>query len=567
MTPTPHADPMRRARSWRTPLAATIVAVGLLGTACAGSDASGADRPVESAPVDDDALLPDPDVSDDGAATSDRLAATTAGLLADLLALAEIGEPEALALLGRIEAELVEERMDEFPPSAPAAPLEIAGFATVGWSFGAPPVSPEGAGSAGVGVLYSLISQSLTAATSRPAPVERPEDVITLDNHVLVDGTDIDVRVLDSRSADGLTMDTLVAGTMAACPDPSGAVGATLTSEVAVTSGDPAGASAGVTYTITIDIDASVGDDARLADVQMTVDGSAAAHTRDVSGDRRETEGYFVEGGSTTTFTRNAVGGLQPTGVTGPGITRSSAAVDDALAQKFIDAQYEIARLLTDLVLAETETVWRSGACVEVELQPQGDVDALEAGDEIVVDILPTSADDETPVDGTATASATGAEVTPGEVDVPEPGAVTVTMGDGDTASLAVEVTSRRGIGRATLDLAGAHGWVANGALGPYQASGLLCGPLTGSWTIDIGASFEGNPFDGTIVVDLTAGTYALSGTTTGGGFSVSQQGSGSVAVIPSEDGTAVLEFTGTAFSGGPVETYGLVLVPATGQC
>ncbi len=423
----------------------------------------------------------------------------------------------------------------------------------------------------GTGLLSSIIDQSLDHATTGSTSLsERPDD--PSEPHITVDGGDIDVRYTDSKTAqvDGatVTVDMELAGVLGACPTATGTVSGELsvamTLEVIGATG-----STGATYTMMLDIDGQVDDQAHLVGHEMTVSGSASGNERSEHNSSNEVEGFFIEGGSSTSFTGNAAAGdFAIASVGGQGVTRTSSAVTGDMAQSFIDSQHSLATSLSSLVLHRAEAFWRSGACIDVELDPSADPQQLDPFQTIDLSVNAISSDDGASIEGSVGASvAAGSGSVSPSASPTLPASFSLTASDDASPStVEIEVRSRRGIGRASVELAGVQGYIVDGVLDVFHAGGVKCGGAAGAWELDLTASFQGAAFTGSLTFELDppslTGRFLLTGTTSGVGITVDQQGTGDVSFVEDADGTARLVFDGVAWAGGPSETHSISLRP-----
>jgi hypothetical protein len=253
--------------------------------------------------------------------------------------------------------------------------------------------------------------------------------------------------------------------------------------------------------------------------------------------------------------------------------TRWSASTDEAAAGTFLVQQSAMATALASMVLVGAEEFWRGGACVDVQLIPAGDPAAVQPGDEVPVAIEATSAVDGQPIGApaTAVATATGGTATPSGTEQGLPADVTYTVpGDGSDGELTGRVTSRRGIGTASLPFTLARALVVDGQLDVFRASGTKCGGIVGEWELALSADFQGYPFAGTLRFDLSdkgTGTYTLVGSTSGGGITIDQSGTGTVEILAAPDGRRLI-FTGSAWTGGPSGVRSIdAIVVADAEC
>lgn len=544
--------------------AVLVVAVAL--AACGGTAAPTAGSTDTTGPPSHSVV---PDVAA-GPVSAEPAALVTASRVALEEVLQRTG---ALAIVPDAVARVVELEADQ----RAAAELGGGGRATATAGFGeARRAGAIGeAASLGMGILWPAIDMALGKAADRPDPPEvQPEPG---EDHVTIDGGDIDIRygstdsITDAAGAT-VTVSSVVEGALSACPDTSGTVVGRLATDVTIETA-LGGRSSSASYVMTIDLRVAVDDQAVMAGVDFTVAGSAGESER-VAGDGSATiEGYYVEGGSSATLTGSASNkALRLTAIGGPGITRASTTVTADQAQTFVNQQHEIARLALSLVLIDVEKFWRSGACVDVVVTPASDPNAVEGGEPIDLDITATAVADGSAITGTMEPVAAGAgTVSPGGPSA-VPGVVTYTApADASAGTVDVEVRSRRGIGRASIALAGPNGFVADGALDVFRATGTKCGGADGDWSLSLTANLEGASFTGTIAFTLDPatlrGTYVLEGVTTGYGLTIPQRGTGAVWFVAGADGAGQLVFEGVARAGGPSATKSLDVAPNDAPC
>ncbi len=376
----------------------------------------------------------------------------------------------------------------------------------------------------------------------------------------LVNGT-MEMRILNrgSEPVDGgqMSVDLDVRGVVDACPSADGTVTAALSVDVRIEA--VAGAStAGGRYSMELDISASVDDAASLTETVVDVFGSSSDTTTTTSDDAgTDIDGWFVEGGSRTTIAGRVADGLTVTDVEDARFTRWSANADEAAANRFLLQQSSAATAVAALTMASAEEFWRGGACVDVQLLPAGDPAAVQPGDEVLIAIEATSVVDGQPIDApaTAVATATGGSVTPPDTAQELPADVIYAVPeDGSDGEVTGRVTSRRGIGVSTLPFTTVEAFVVDGQLDVFHASGTKCGGVEGAWELALTADFQGYPFTGTLRFDLSpagTGTYTLIGSTSGGGITVDQTGTGTVETVVASNGQQLI-FTGSAWTGGP---------------
>lgn len=375
----------------------------------------------------------------------------------------------------------------------------------------------------------------------------------------MVDGaTELRIVQRATEHVDGgeLSVEMDLRGKLDACPTAGGDVAARLSVDVRISA--VAGTqTAGGRYMMDLDLSATVDDTAALAGFVVDVTGSASDTAAASSGAGRT--GWFVEGGSRTTLAGRPGGDLTVTEVDGA-LTRRSTGADDASARSFLLHQSSTAMYLAAMVLVGAEEFWRGGACVDVQLLPIGDPGAVEPGDQLVVGIEATSVADGQPITApaTAAASATGGTVSPSGAAQQLPASVTYSVpADGADGELAGEVTSRRGIGTVQLPISAATALVVDAKLDVFRASGTKCGGVAGPWELMLTADFGGYPFNGVLRFELDSSTwqgqYTLTGSTTGGGITVDQSGSGTVKAVAGPNGVQLV-LSGTAWTGGPTQ-------------
>ena len=457
--------------------------------------------------------------------------------------------------------------LDALPPSDTPAGFSRSTLARGG--------APEAA-VLGLGLLYSTVGMALKTAAERPSPSDEPAPAPD-ESHVTIDGGTIDLRIVQTESVtdeSGITTTATydIAAALTACPDESGSVVGQLSADATVVT-SKGGASSTAAYRMSIDLTATVDELATMSGYDMQITGSAGQTVQATTEDGTAVEGFYIEGGHSVTLTGAAVRDLQVTSIGGPGILRSSSTVTAAQQQTFIEHQHQIAILVSSLILNDAEKFWRSGACIDVTIQPSGDPQDLGGFETIDLAIAATSSQDQAPIVGTAlpTVSAgTGTVAPTGPTDLPSTIAY-IAPSDASPSTVDVEVRSRRGIGRASMAFTGPQSLVVDSRLDVFDASGSKCGGVDGEWTLDLTASFEGASFTGTVSFTLDpgtlSGTYHLVGTTTGSGLVIPQQGSGEVSFVVDADGSAELVFTGVAFAGGASGVHSVEVFTSTSPC
>lgn len=578
-----HGGGMTSHRALRT--AALVLALtGPILSACGGPTDSGAPSlSMEPTPSPTSPILAVADLEELAPKDPDEviphLLATSRAAADDLLVRARIvdlvpGASETLAVLDAAAADDLAAPTPARMPETPARMPETSGFRrTTGDQNAlrqvAPPTAPLSARGAalGLGTLGSAIDDALDRGAGgdsingdQTVDFGEPVEGIPAAQLTLVDGS-MELRLLGraSEPVDGgeMSVDFDLQGVLDACPSAGGTVTMALSADVRI--GAVVGAStAGGRYTMQLDVTASVDDAARLVETVIDVSGSSSDTTTTAGDEGTDIEGWFVEGGSRTTIAGRVADGLTVTDVADVRLTRWSSDVDETAASTFLTQQSSVATMLASMILVGAEEFWRGGACVDVQLVPAGDPTAVQPGEEIPVAIEATSAADGQPIGAPASAiaTATGGNVTPSGTPQDLPANVIYAVpGDGSDGEISAEVTSRRGIGTATLAFTTARALVVDGHLDVFRVSGTKCGGLGGSWELALSADFQGYPFTGVLRFDLTSdtgtGTFTLVGSTTGGGITVDQRGTGTVEAVAGPNGYQLI-FTGSAWTGGP---------------
>lgn len=576
--------PVSGRSAWRQAAGSLLVALVL--ASCGTSTGSSAvsvlttgstDSTVSAGPPEGD--LPDPtDFAPpaDAEVAEQRLVAVSRTVLDDLLdatgasSLAPDAARRMIELDGALQVAattFAEGELDALPPSDTRAGFSRSTLVRVG---------PTEAATLGLGLLYPSMGIALKKAEGRPAPSDEPAPGPD-ESHITIDGGAVDLRIVQSKSStdeNGITMTATydLAAALTACPDESGSVVGQLSADATIVTSKGATSST-ANYRMSIDLTAMVDEMAHMSGYDMQVAGSAGQTVQSTTDDGTAMEGFYIEGGHSASLTGAALRDLRVTAVSGPGIIRSSSAVTGDQQQAFIEHQHQLAILVTSLVLNDAEEFWRSGACIDVTIQPSGDPKDLGGFETIDLAIAATSSQDQAPIVGTVlpTVSAGTGTVAPIDpTDLPSTIAYTAPS-DASPSTVDVEVRSRRGIGRASLAFTGPQSLLVDGKLEVLSAYGTKCGGADGEWTLDLTADFQGASFTGTLSFNLDpstlSGAYHLVGTTTGSGVVIPQQGSGDVSFVLAADGSAALVFTGTAYAGGGFGEYSVEVFSSTEAC
>ena len=323
-----------------------------------------------------------------------------------------------------------------------------------------------------------------------------------------------------------------------ACPDPEGAttgeffVGA----EVELDSTDPRMVAVSA-YEMGATLNGKVDDDALMTELEMNVHGNLGEATATPgAGGAVDSTGSHVSASADLSFTfgqSGASGGAAPT-ISGTK-TSTVGTADDADAAEFSATQQELAEMIGQRISQLAEDYWRDGNCVFVVTDP-AEKASLQPGASQPIEALPYSRIDDSVIEvGTIEGEKSG----PGSFS--PAGRQKVHIGfeyaapddPGALATVEFTATSRRGIGRASIDLQVVDGWVLDQTFEEVRTTGVKCDGLFGDWTLDHTAPWAYHATTTFTMDESLRAAYQVSGVVDGQGFG----GSGEVTLVEVEPG------------------------------
>lgn len=336
----------------------------------------------------------------------------------------------------------------------------------------------------------------------------------------------------------GVTVKVLTDTTMQFCPDAQGRFELRGSLTTSTSKG-----SKGSTRSVSVVVRGQVGDDAELASQEMdttaedaTYGGSADYNTVmvDKAGPAFEFEGSEQSGPHVSDTVRVAV---------------------------------FLANWMRLQLLDSAEKGWKSGRCVELETRTSDGPTGLQPSATVDITATPRATSDGAPTGGTvvATLKSGGTAVEPNGSPLDAPASFVYTAPDEPdrNGTVTLVATSRRGIGRATVDLdTRQSAYAASGGGGDWSATGTICS-LTDTFSV------SGTGLTATFSPSSAAGgTYTLSGNAAGvlwsggGDYSVKLSGGGGVLrtqgtnTIKTSIGTFSDTYSAT-FNLSPLDTCG----------
>ena len=301
------------------------------------------------------------------------------------------------------------------------------------------------------------------------------------------------------------------------CPDPHGVVEITTTIDVATSA-----AGRGQRATMDVSVTVQVGDDAEIASsevenrIQWADFGGGAA-------------GQFVD----MTFTGS--GGFGDGRVNRTGGTVTSSFVNVAATFSRL-----LGGMLADQLTRTAEASWKSGRCVRLDVSASPGPSGLEPGSTATIVGSPRSKIDGAFTGGTVTAllTAGGASVDPSSTPLQADAEFTYTAPDeaDQRATVSLEARSRRGIGKASIDLDTQQRAYQASYSGELTLTGTIAS-LTQPFTTDItfvggSGAFAYTPSDersGSVEVSGSGGGATLTG---GGTYTIADSGAGDGTLI-----------------------------------
>ncbi len=352
-------------------------------------------------------------------------------------------------------------------------------------------------------------------------------DVSRMTQDATVDSAALDWTV--ETTAAGVTGKIRVAMKVNPCPGPDGTFTADATIAASSTS---AGGRVGSNHTITISITAWVDDDARLAgyDVETTSEAAEFGSGNNVWAEVTDSE--TRTGGTITAYTRT------------PG--RSAGNVPAGFADQWANLAMLTQMMVTGKILEAAQQGWESGRCVALDPTTSPAArSGLAPSTTVTISAAPRSKVDGGSVGGSVVGTLTGTEsLDPAGSKVPADATFTyVAPGEaGQSASVALEARSRRGVARATL--------VLDTSPAAYDVSGSLAS-LPGGTTFSGTICRADQPFTVPTAGDMVGtasftptgaagGTLTYSGVV--GNAPLPLSGAGTYAISASDGGPAKLD-------------------------
>jgi hypothetical protein len=287
-----------------------------------------------------------------------------------------------------------------------------------------------------------------------------------------------------THERDGLKTVLKTTVSVAPCPGPDGTFEASASIDVSATKG-----SVGQNGTLEVRFTGQVDDDAKLASTDMEYRMQWAKF----GGPRGE---YVDVGGTLNGATLRRSGGA----------ATLKLAFDAAIFGAFNAA------LIQAFVSRAAQKGWESGRCVRLDTTPSAGPKDLDPGQVVSVLAAPRSKIDGTATGGSVTASLTagGATVAPSATKVPADATFSYVAPDqaGKSGSVTLEARSKRGVGKATLDLStGARPTVTITGKVKYAFSGGTSG--TAAIDLTMRPSPDGS-YTGTAEVRMTGSMKML---------------------------------------------------------
>lgn len=240
------------------------------------------------------------------------------------------------------------------------------------------------------------------------------------------------VEAADER--DGIKTGLKATVDVAPCPTADGTFEASATIDVSATMG-----SVGQNGTLEVKVSGQVDDDARLAssDTEYRMQWAKFGGPR---GQYVDLSGTFGASGAGATLRRSG-------GAATPELARDAAgfgAIMTMLIQRFL--------------IEATQKGWESGRCVRLDATTSAGPKGLDPGQVVSLTAAPRSKIDGSAVGGSVSAALTagGATVAPSATKVPADATFSYSAPDqdGGSGTISLEARSKRGVGKATLDLA-----------------------------------------------------------------------------------------------------------------
>jgi hypothetical protein len=320
------------------------------------------------------------------------------------------------------------------------------------------------------------------------------------------------------------------------CPDPAGKVGVEFQSRSELRSTTSAGT--GGFVKVTAKLAKYLDDDAHLIDDQIDSD----VHVEQTTFDNYDST--FIDL-TQSFFTSRNEGGTQVNG-------RSKAATDANVQSA--EALAKMGMMAAMQALEGAKKAWESGRCVDIKVTNNPEKrSGLRPNTAFDIEAMPRAKSDGAPTGGTVSATLSGGESlqpASGKAKADAKYQYTGPKEEDQSASIAFEARSKRGIGKATLafDTRNKQAYRATGGIGDDQGVGEVCDleePFTITGKTGVIRKFSPS--------SDAAGSFVTSGTFGGVGV----RGTGKYTVVVSADGQATaLKTRGSVKTVTPYGTF-----------
>lgn len=461
-----------------------------------------------------------------------------------LVAEASVLERETLALSGLEEELGGAEAAGEAYDALTAALTEAVRQRTIDPDYAAPFGAGKPRGSAGgERSLGAMMFGSMLMATLAPGDLvtstndvkagEPARDVredsrdgnsSTMTREASVDSTSMDWTV--ETTAGGITGKIRVQMTINPCPAPDGSFTATARITASSTS---SGGRVGSNYTVAIALNGQIDDDARLVGYEVETTSEAAEFGSGNNVWAESTDRESRTGSTINSYTRT------------PG--RSAGTVPAGFADQWANMSMIVQMMVTPKILEAAQKGWESGRCVALEPTTQPAArSGLEPSTTVTITAAPYSKIDAASTGGTVTGTLSGdTSLDPAGTKVPADATFTyVAPGEvGQSATVALEARSRRGVGKASLTFDTSPQAFDVSGTAPSQPSGIaftgtICGPdkpFTLATTGDLVGTASFTP------TSASAGTFTYDGVV--GNAPLTVGGAGTYTLALPEGGAA----------------------------
>ena len=206
----------------------------------------------------------------------------------------------------------------------------------------------------------------------------------------------------------------------------------------------------------TIDVSATMGSVGQNGTFEVKVRGQVDDNARMVSSDAEYRMQWAKFSGPRRTVRRREWHGRQ----VGSGLTlrRSGGAATPELVRDAAGFGALNAAILQHFLIEAAKKGWESGRCVRLDTTPSAGPKGLDPGQVVSLTAAPRSKIDGSAVGGSVSAALTagGATVAPSDTKVPADATFSYSAPDqdGGSGTISLEARSKRGVGKATLDLA-----------------------------------------------------------------------------------------------------------------